>query len=240
MSDLVETYTRILDTVTQLDSLEHEAGGLRNKVIQLEAEKKKIQSKNFGTGGIGSTIAIIVIIGFLCGSFIGAIVTFLGYAAVCVLFDSLFFEKGRKQRLEHLQIEQIEPIRKQIKEYENMIATVYNTDAIIYFETHFPPECQSIDALQFFIEALLYGKAETEKELFILWSEESYRQQMLQMQSRQIMQNQNVIENQKQQASALEYQNSLLQQQVRQQKKLSRQVRYGNVVNTLDFLKDKK
>lgn len=240
MSSLIDTYTSILSTAIQLDELEYEVGGLRNNLMKFRAEANKLQSKQFGLGRFGSTIAFIfIVIGFICASFWGAIAVFLIYVLICFVIDSLFFEKGRKKRMEQLQTEEIEPTLKLIKEYEDKIAEVYNTDEITYFETHFPPECQSIEALQFFVEALLYGKAETEKELYNLWAEESYRQQMLQMQSKQILQNQSVIENQKQQTSALEQQNRLLQQQTKQQRKLSRQVRYGNVISTLDLLKDK-
>lgn len=240
MRNLIEMYTHILDAVIHLDDLEYKIGELRNKIIQLESEKKKLEGKTFGSGSFGSVVAlVIVIIGFICEGFLGAIIAFVVYTIVCVLMDSIIFEKKRKQKIEHIRTVQIAPIQERIAEYEKKIAKAYNSNAITYFETHFPPECQSVEALQFFIEALTYGRAETEKELFNLWADESYRQQMLFMQSEQIRQNQHVLETQHQQAATLDQQTRLLQQQVKQQKKLSRQVRYGNVVSTLDFLKEK-
>lgn len=206
----------------------------------MELEEAKIRDKNFGTGTVGCIVLLIMlVIGFLCAGLIGSIVVFIAYVILAFLIDLLFFEKRRNRKADSLRSNYIVPASMQLEECENRIEKMYKTKVIRFFQTHFPPECQSVDALQFFLDALQYGKAETEKELFILWADESYRQQMMQMQAVQIRQTQQIAENQKQQSSALEQQTRLMQQQLKQQKKLSRQVRYGNVVNTLDFLKEK-
>ena len=62
------------------------------------------------------------------------------------------------------------------------------------------------------------------------------KRQMLQMQEEQIRQIKQVARNQQQQSEIMINQSRLLEKQAVQQKKLSRQVRYGNVVSTLDFL----
>lgn len=220
--------------------MEERAQGLRNRIHQLEQQEAKIRDKKFGTGTVGCVVLLILlVIGFLCAGLIGSIVVFVAYVIIAFLIDLLFFEKRRNRKADSLRTSQILPASMQLEECENRIERMYETKVIRFFQTHFPPECQSIDALQFFLDALQYGKAETEKELFNLWADEAYRQQMMQMQVEQIRQTQQIAESQKQQSSAMEHQTRLMQQQLKQQKKLSRQVRYGNVVNTLDFLKEK-
>lgn len=237
MASLIDVYTRVRDAVSELAELEYRVDTLEEDLRKAYSREKAVRDKTFGSGTFGSIVAFsCAVIGFLCGSLIGAIIAFFAYAILCLVVDSLFFEKKRNREADRIHMTVVEPKEQKISDIKEKINVFYSSKVINFYFSHFPPECQSLDALDFLIDSLLYGKADTEKELFALWENELYKRQMLQMQEEQIRQIKQVARNQQQQSEIMMNQSRLLEKQAVQQKKLSRQVRYGNVVSTLDFL----
>ena len=237
MATLLDGYTMIREAVYTLADYERKLSIIEKDLEKAIKKEETIRDKLFGFGSFGCILALICIIsGFTVGSFIGAIAGFLLYWLVCTVIDSLMFAKRRTIKADKIHTSQVLPLEEKKKSVESKIERLYNTKAIQFYLNRIPPECQSLDAMDFFVEALTYKKAETEKELFLQWENESYRRQMLQMQSEQIQQIKQVANNQKEHTEALANQTQMLKKQLAQQKKLSKQVRYGNVVSTLDFL----
>lgn len=237
MATLAEIYGKVQAAVYQVSELENRLETLKEDYQVKIDEENKIRKKQFGTGSIGMIISLVaIVIGFVNGAIIGAIIAFFVHAIICVIIDSLFFEKKRNRKADIIHEGQVVPVEKEIAKTENKIKSLYSTKVMHFYITHFPPECQSLEALDYFVEAIYYKRANSEKELFALWENELYKRKMLNMQEEQIRQIKQVANNQQKQTETMSEQTRLIEKQLVQQKKLSKQVRYGNVVSTLDYL----
>ena len=99
-----------------------------------------------------------------------------------------------------------------------------------------PEKYQTIEALNQFVIILKDGRADSQKEVFNIYEEEEHRREMINLQQMQIQNQVSMIEMQKQQNQLSEEQLDELNNIKMGQRKISKQVRYGNVVSTLDFL----
>lgn len=165
MATLAEVYRKVYDAVYQLCELEERLDSL-NKAYQTEVDKEKtFRKKQFGTGIGGQIIALLfIVVGLINGAIMGAIKAFFLYAILGVIIDTVFFEKKRNSKADRMHEDNVVPIEKEIAEIDAKIKRLYNTKVIKFYLTHFPPECQSLEALDYFVDAIYYKKAESEKE----------------------------------------------------------------------------
>lgn len=127
---------------------------------------------------------------------------------------------------------------------QNEIDLLWEKSDLQMFEKMFPEEYRSLEALDFFIRALEVGRATTEKELFNLYEENLHRQKMEKLQLQQVQYARKALSTQQEQLKVSQEQSVLAKKQIENmkqiekgQKKISKQTRYGNVVNTINLLK---
>ena len=99
-----------------------------------------------------------------------------------------------------------------------------------------PHKYQDMEILNNFIIILNDGRADNQKEVFNIYEEEQHRKEVINLQRLQIQNQESMIEMQKKQNQLSEQQLNKLANIQKGQRKISKQVKYGNVISTLDFL----
>ena len=82
-------------------------------------------------------------------------------------------------------------------------------------------------------------QADTEKECYNLYVEYLQRQKIIDLQDQQVALGKQMLEEQKTQTKRTEELNNNVEGIAKNQKKISKQVRYGNAVNTINLLRKK-
>lgn len=172
---------------------------------------------------------------------------FLGYTVVFNIHRAMFKSKtehisGAKADEYHLEF--VAPLEKHVGYQKQVIDKLWSSDEIIMYENVIPNDYRTMDALNFFIQSLEKRRADTEKELFNLYEDYLSKQQMIELQNQQLATQIQQLEKQNEQLAATQQSNALNQEQLnklrelqRNQKKLSSQQRYGNVVSTINLFK---
>jgi len=132
------------------------------------------------------------------------------------------------------------------------------------YELAVPPQYQSYEAIECFISLLTSRRADTEKELFNLYEEEKHRREMEAMQQQQLQYSKDIISNQQEHTELMNQQSELLrenntlarqnnaiamqnnalakqqvnisQQQLNIERKISRDVKYGNAISKANLV----
>ena len=99
-----------------------------------------------------------------------------------------------------------------------------------------PEDYRNIGALEFFVRMLLNRQADTEKECFNLYMEYMQRENMINLQNQQVSLSQDALVTQQQQLAATQQVNQSLGSISENQTKMSKQMKYGNVVSTLNYM----
>ena len=99
-----------------------------------------------------------------------------------------------------------------------------------------PHKYQDMEILNNFIIILNDCRADNQKEVFNIYEEEQHRKEVINLQRLQIQNQESMIEMQKKQNQLSEQQLNKLANIQKGQRKISKQVKYGNVISTLDFL----
>lgn len=99
-----------------------------------------------------------------------------------------------------------------------------------------PHKYQDMEILNNFIIILNDCRADNQKEIFNIYEEEQHRKEVINLQRLQIQNQESMIEMQKKQNQLSEQQLNKLANIQKGQRKISKQVKYGNVISTLDFL----
>ena len=127
--------------------------------------------------------------------------------------------KGKNGRInEEYYNQKILPIKKELNQQEKVILAFMNSDEMKNLSDVIPQKYLNLKAVLFLLEVLQTGRADSAKEAYNLYEEELHREKIQEMQEEQ-----------------LDYARETLREQQNQtkvQKRISRQVSYGNYINT--------
>lgn len=130
--------------------------------------------------------------------------------------------------------ESITPRENKLNEYRKVLLAIDDCHTSEVIKNEIPLDYQNEEALSFFVHALNNRRAENEKELFNLYEEEVHRQRMLKYAKEGVEIQKQTLQSQREQISRMDEQLRTLQSMREKQDKISKQVKYGNVVSTLD------
>lgn len=244
-SKLLQKYENFLEGVNDYLEMKKEYDMYYQQYIDSSGEEKRIRGKVPGViwfsmivfGVIGTAIFPVV------ATIIGGLI---GYVIGCVLAVLLKTDDKFERKADEYRDSTVVPLASKCQQCQELIDEHMNSSIMQQFYSEVPEDYRTISALEFFVKMLRNRQAETEKELYNLYMEYSQRQQMIDMQNQQIILSQETLAQQKEQIEATLELNKTAQQQqeildnmAKKQKKISKQVRYGNVVNTLDYFKKK-
>lgn len=223
-TNLLNDYKAIRKTLSKLLSEQEQLERYGKRIQKLQDEEKKIQESHGVVGKIFTGIGFLVIfIGFLGGLIvIGIIIGVL----VMTIGDSIdkYIERAKEFRENNIM-----PIMTKATECKTKIDEIWTRNEMILYEQMIPDEYKQISTIDYFIRALETGRAENQKELFNLYEEESHRRRV------ELVQNE-LLDTQKKQLQVSKDQMENLRNIQKNQKHISRQVKYGNTISTLDFL----
>lgn len=130
--------------------------------------------------------------------------------------------KGKNGRInEEYYNQKILPIKKELNQQEKVILAFMNSDEMKNLSDVIPQKYLNLKAVLFLLEVLQTGRADSAKEAYNLYEEELHREKIQEMQEEQ-----------------LDYARETLREQQNQtkvQKRISRQVSYGNYINTKNY-----
>ena len=130
--------------------------------------------------------------------------------------------KGKNGRInEEYYNQKILPIKKELNQQEKVILAFMNSDEMKNLSDVIPQKYLNLKAVLFLLEVLQTGRADSAKEAYNLYEEELHREKIQDMQEEQ-----------------LDYARETLREQQNQtkvQKRISRQVSYGNYINTKNY-----
>ena len=130
--------------------------------------------------------------------------------------------KGKNGRInEEYYNQKILPIKKELNQQEKVILAFMNSDEMKNLSDVIPQKYLNLKAVLFLLEVLQTGRADSAKEAYNLYEEELHREKIQEMQEEQ-----------------LDYARETLREQQNQtkvQKRISRQVIYGNYINTKNY-----
>lgn len=130
--------------------------------------------------------------------------------------------KGKNGRInEEYYNQKILPIKKELNQQEKVILAFMNSDEMKNLSDVIPQKYLNLKAVLFLLDVLQTGRADSAKEAYNLYEEELHREKIQEMQEEQ-----------------LDYARETLREQQNQtkvQKRISRQVSYGNYINTKNY-----
>jgi uncharacterized membrane protein len=130
--------------------------------------------------------------------------------------------KGKNGRInEEYYNQKILPIKKELNQQEKVILAFMNSDEMKNLSDVIPQKYLNLKAVLFLLEVLQTGRADSAKEAYNLYEEELHREKIQEMQEEK-----------------LDYARETLREQQNQtkvQKRISRQVSYGNYINTKNY-----
>lgn len=232
-----EKFLILLCKIVELQSRLEEKGSLI--ALANENKTKMVEQSLFVT--YFSIISVfLIIIGFIgkLGEYsaVAGIVSGIVLFFVSIFIDDKVFKPKREVSGEMYYNNVIEPLEKDAFVIKDAIDKLFESSDMKNYETMIPEKYQTIEALNQFVIILKDGRADSQKEVFNIYEEEEHRREMINLQQMQIQNQVSIIEMQKQQNQLSEEQLDELNNIKMGQRKISKQVRYGNVVSTLDFL----
>lgn len=230
--ELLNDYRRIKRVVVELLDRQSNLNALANVLKQKMDEEDKISKKNGIVGNIFWTISILIfftgftggLFGIIFGLIIAVIVAFIGEK-----IDAAIVKDKYKIKAEVYHNQEVVPLIEQAQIIKNNIDEIWETEEMQLYERTIPEEYRQLSALDYFIRALETGRASNQKELFNLYEEEAHRRRMESLQSE-------ILDTQQKQLDVSKEQSDKLDAIQKSQKHISKQVKYGNTVSTLDFL----
>jgi len=243
---LIRNYQNFLDFLEKLTYEQDKFAQINKTLDDLCAQEKKIRDAEGAFVRYGGPIILILsvvfsimILGILGGLFFGIIVG--------ILLNMLIFKIDKKKHGEeraqeankfhntYVVIQQMK-----LEQQKIVIDSFWNSDIMSLYEKMIPEEYRNIDALEFFIHALEIKRADSEGAVFNLYEEELHRRNMEEMQQQQLDNSEKIMQTQKEQLNMQRQQGDIAKEQLkemqqisRKQRKISRQVRYGNIINTI-------
>lgn len=241
---LLNDYLGIRTKLVEVDRQKNELFRTQVKIQNSINEEEKILNEMDGTIYACYTISAITIIGGLIFlAHIGLIIGIVVFVILSRVAKKHFAEEvlpNNKIKAQEYHESVIEPLLERFEEIKLEIDELWDSDELVLYEKMVPDEYKDMNAINFFVRALEVGRAETQKELFNLYEDELHKQRMVTMQKEMIDKQNEQIQIAKDQNAKLD---SISEQQEKSntmQKKISRQLRYGNAVNTIDLLTAKK
>lgn len=242
--DLLEDYCMIREKLALVIELQDMLNEIHKEIVIAQYEEKKIREKG-GIAYIACVIIAAIVLGICSlGGVFGFIIGLIP-AIILVLIGHKFDErssaiKRRNEMADEFYKEKIDPLVKKFEETKKMIDELWDSDELKLYERIVPEEYKTLQAIDFFIKALKSGRANSQKEVFNLYEDELYRQKVILMQNEMLDKQDQQLDISKTQVEMLNNIGKNQEHALKIQKKISRQVRYGNAVTTLDFLKAKK
>lgn len=239
-ADLLQDYNDIKNKLVLVSDKSDELYRIQ---IDIQSKLKLEKECREALGWIGKFGVIIwamfIVVGFgfasLIGSIIGVIIGYLIYSAMYNI-DRKRFSQKNNQLADEYHIKVINPLIERFNELKVEIDVLWESEELLLYEKIIPDEYKSIDAINFFIRALQVGRASNQKEVFNLYEEELHKRKMIDMQNEMLIKQDEQIELSRMQNEKIDKINKTQQDSVKLQKKISKQVRYGNAVSTLDLL----
>lgn len=233
--ELLKVYKRIRARLDELLSRQDDLNKAIEEVKNVQEKENKIRNKKGIVGNVIGFIGILFLVCCFLAGVGGIIIGFIG----CIIIQSIgnaidkkiVKDKFEKQADEY-NTQFVIPAKNKAQELKSLVDQIWETDEMILYEQIIPEEYKELEIMDFFIRALEIGRASNEKELFNLYEEELHRKKVESMQKE-------MLENQQKQIDTSKEQLKQLDAISREQRHISRQVKYGNVVGTLDLLKKK-
>ena len=186
---------------------------------------------------VGAFLIIIGIMGRLGEhSAVIGIVLGIGFPVVSMFIDDKIFKPRREIIGKRYYSNVIAPLEKDAFSIKEALDELWDSKEMKEYDVMIPEKYKDMEILNQFIIILNDGRADSQKEVFNIYEEEQHRREMINLQHMQLQNQVSMIEMQQQQNQLSEQQLSELNDIKKGQRKLSKQVRYGNVVSTLDFL----
>lgn len=244
--ELIKKYENYLDATKKYFQLQEEYENTNKQYIEFCEKEKEIRD---GIPGLASIIFFVfVIMGFvITDSIIGVIIGFiLGLLGVKIYMKITKAKVKNAKKADEYHVSVVVPAGFECERVREQINCHLDSAVMKRLFTDIPEEFRSIFALEFFLRMLKNRQADTEKECYNLYMEYLQRQQIIDLQDQQIALGQKMLEEQKVQTKMTAELNESAKRQTKsmeeiekKQKKISNQVRYGNVVNTINVLKKK-
>lgn len=237
--ELIKKYQEYLEAAEKCSQLQEEYENINKHYMELCKEEKAIREKlpifawvcilGFPIIGGGLFESIIVgIVGFIFGGLVAAIYMYITKSA------EKFALKADEY---HASV--VVPVESECKKVRERIDHHFDSAVMKQLLTDVPEDFRSVPALEFCLKMLKNRQADTEKECYNLYVEYLQRQQIIDLQDQQVALGKQMLEEQKTQTKRTEELNNNVEGIAKNQKKISKQVRYGNAVNTINLLRKK-
>lgn len=234
-SSLLDKYIAIRKVLLELLNAQEIAEKNYNLLKEKQEQENKIRNKEGIVGKIFSILGVSIFVISTGGGFIGGIV---GLIILVILFaigsklDKMVVKDKFIIQADKFHETNVIPIIEILEQNKKDIELIWEKNEMTMYEQIVPKEYRSLDILEFFIHALEIGRASNQKELINLYEEEQYRRRVEASQAE-------ILDTQKKQLSETQKQNNQLSDIKKKQQKISRQVKYGNILNTIDFFTKK-
>lgn len=244
--ELLESYIRIRGKVLQLLAQQDKYQEVCNQLSEAQKKEKSIREEHpMGTVGCIIWLLVSVFVYIIFRNMFDGVVGVVAVVIVAFIINAIdeAIKKGKSDNAESIEkankfhFETVVKLEQVVRDQKQVIDTLWESEEMIMFEKLIPDAYKTIDALNFFIQSLENRRADTDKELFNLYEDYISKQQMIELQNQQLA-------TQNEQLAATQQANALNQEQLnklkdiqRNQKKLSSQQKYGNVVSTINLLK---
>lgn len=239
-TELLKDYTCIKNKLVLVSDKSDELYRIQVDIQSKLKNEKEIREKFGLVGKLGVMIfAMFIVISFSVASIIGLIVGgIIGFIIYSIMYDIDKKRVGPKnnQLADEYHKNNINPLIDRFNELKLEIDFLWESEELLLYEKIIPDEYKSIDAINFFVRALQVGRASNQKEVFNLYEEELHKRKMISMQNEMLIKQDEQIELSKTQNEKLDNINKTQNDSIKLQKKISKQVRYGNAVSTLDLL----
>ena len=177
---------------------------------------------------IGIASACLSLYFFFKDKMILAILSFIVMGVMLVAFSVLSQNTKNGRVNEEYYNQKILPIEKELKQQEKVIEDFIKSEEMRNLSDIIPQKYLNLKAVLFLLEVLQTGRADSSKEAYNLYEEELHREKMQEMQEEQLDYARQTLHEQKNQTK-------LQKKQYEVQKRISRQVSYGNYINTKNY-----
>lgn len=243
--ELIEKYTQYKCTLEKAVEAQSTLDNLCTRFMEEEKKEESIRKGAEEGGLINGCLCHFLFFAIVCGSgnFIVAILIAVGtyFFLEWRRKEKHGYEYEAKAREYHSQV--LEPLKGEIFQKRDYIDKLWENWDMKALEADLPEDYRSLDAIDFLLKSLKNKRADTEKEAFNLYEEHLRNERLLNLQQEVLQTQQESLQTQKEQLDATreigetsERQTRILKDVQKTQKKMSRQSRYGNVINTLDYL----
>ena len=196
-----------------------------------ESIRNEKQGIKTGICTIIMVILLVIFIFTLLKDFLFEKVSVLGVSLfiIIVILGIVARYKGKNGSInEEYYNQKISPIEKELKQQEKVILAFMNSVKMKNLSDVIPQKYLNLKAVLFLLEVLQTGRADSPKEAYNLYEEELHRERMQELQEEQLGYARETLHEQKNQTE-------IQKKQYEVQKRISRQVSYGNYINTKNY-----